>query len=233
MNAEEIEKFLGLSKGAFNHIPVYARNAALSAIAKVRELEEQNLFRPGLYYIALIDLSASTVASAHLSPEINKRRIETFITATVEALGSIELKNYAQFVKEIGDASLFLFSSFDDLYRWWRATHSAFEAYNQDWKDELEDKEWPFFKLDAKTVVHLGEVSFAEQKNPVALAVNQVFKIEKLFAPGELGATDAVRQAATPGLLSHKLSPIRHVEVTLPGDSEVTYTWKLAQWVSS
>ena len=78
----------------------------MRAIAKVRQLEESQLFRPGLYYIALTDLVGSTTASRQLGADLNKRRVEAFITASVEALGQIQLSNYAQFVKEIGDATL-------------------------------------------------------------------------------------------------------------------------------
>lgn len=232
MNAEDVDKFLGLSKGAFSHIPGYAMEAALQAIAKVRDLEDKHLFRPGLYYIALTDLTASTVASAHLSADLNQRRIEAFITATVEALGSIHLRNYAQFVKEIGDASLFLFSSFEDLHDWWKATQENLESYNQEYQcsGEVEDHEWQYFELSAKSVVHLGEVSFAERKNPIALSVNQVFKIEKMFQAGELGATEPVRQSAAPALLNRKLKPSKTGDVVLPGDCDPTLVWLLDRW---
>jgi hypothetical protein len=89
MDPEEIDSFLGLPKGAFNHIPIYARKAAMHAIAKVRKLEEEQIFRPGLYYIVLIDLTASTRASKLLGTELNQRRVQAFITACVEALGEV------------------------------------------------------------------------------------------------------------------------------------------------
>ena len=49
MDPREAEAFLGLPKGAFDHIPIYARKPALEAIAKVRILEQERTFRPGLY----------------------------------------------------------------------------------------------------------------------------------------------------------------------------------------
>lgn len=230
MELDELAAYLGISKDGLNHIPGYARRAALEAIKKVRDLEKANLFRPGLYYVVLIDLVGSTKASLHLGHELNKRRIETFIAATVEALGQISPQNYVQFVKEIGDASLFIFSSFHDLYSWWQKAEENFEAYNQEieHEDELEEQQLPIFRLSAKTVVHLGEVSFSEGKNPVAFAVNQVFKIEKLFTAGQLGATDAVKEAAAPNLIDLKLTPTRHTDVLLPEMQNDTPTWILA-----
>lgn len=233
MDEKEAAKFLGVPSGSLSHIPPYALIPALEAIAKVRDLEAKNLFRPGLYYVALVDLTASTAASAHLGAETNIRRIEAFITATVEALGSIKPRNYAQFLKEVGDGSLFLFSSFDDLYDWWIKAQGNLESYNDEYRGDFEDDEWEYFKLSAKTVVHLGEVAFSEHKNPIALAVNQVFKIEKLFSAYELGATDAVRQAATPGLIQRELTPVKRKSVVLPGDKTATLTWKLADMGSA
>ncbi len=229
MNPEEFYRFLGLPKGAFDHIPAYARHGALKAIAKVRELEEKQIFRPGLYYIALIDLTASTESSAALGHELNTRRVETFITACVEALGSIDLKSYAQFVKEIGDATLFIFTSFDDLFSWWNRAEEEFLYYNQEWEHKLEPEEYRHFQIRAKTVVHLGEVSYITKANPLALAINQVFKIEKLFLPYQLGCTHAVRSAAAPNITSFALSPTSGQAVVLPGDSEETQTWVLAE----
>jgi class 3 adenylate cyclase len=232
MDLDELElaAYLGISKDGLSHIPEYARHAALQAINKVRDLEKANLFRPGLYYVALIDLVGSTKASLHLGHDLNTRRIETFVAATVEALGQISPRNYVQCVKEIGDASLFIFSSFSDLYSWWQKAEENFETYNQEieHEGELDDYQLPIFRLSAKTVVHLGEVSFSEGKNPVAFAVNQVFKIEKLFSAGQLGATDAVKEAAAPNLVDLKLIPTRHTDVLLPEMQKKTPTWILA-----
>ncbi len=225
MTPEEVDRFLGLPRGSFDHIPNYARQAALVAIANVRELEERQLFRPGLYYIVLIDLTSSTEASKSLGLELNQKRVQTFITASVEALGHIELSSYAQFLKEIGDATLFIFSSFEDLYHWWGAVENAFFTYNNEWAGELGDKLFRAFNISAKTVVHLGEVSYITKGNPLSLAVNQVFKIEKLFGAGQLGCTEAVRSAACPHFQKFKIQPLRAKDVTLPGDDSVSSTW--------
>jgi hypothetical protein len=118
-NPADVEKFLKLNPGTFDHIPHYAREGALDAIRHVMELEERQLFRPGLYYILLSDLCRSTEASLHLGAELNRLRVETFILNCIEALGSIELENYAMFLREIGDAVLIIFSSFRDILEWY------------------------------------------------------------------------------------------------------------------
>ncbi len=197
----------------------------MRAIAKVRQLEESQLFRPGLYYIALTDLVGSTIASRQLGVDLNKRRVETFITASVEALGQIQLSNYAQFVKEIGDATLFIFSSFDDLYNWWKQAAHNYGTYNYFNEGELSVEQESAFAIRARTVVHLGEVAYSSRSNPVALAVNQVFKIEKMFTAGQLGVTDVVRQAADPSLVAKGLVPVKHQDVILPGRTESSSTW--------
>jgi hypothetical protein len=189
VKAEDVDRFLGLPKGSFDHIPNYARQAALEAIANVRRLEEQQLFRPGVYYIVLTDLTASTEASKVLGLELNKKRVETFVTANVEALGQIELTSYAQFLKEIGDATLFIFSSFADVYAWWQQACFLLGSYDDEWRAEICDaKLFSAFSLRAKTVIHLGEVSYITGGNPLCLAINQVFKIEKLFYPANSAA---------------------------------------------
>ncbi len=137
MKPEDVDQFLGLPKGSFDHIPNYAREAAMQAIANVRRLEDEKLFRPGLYYIVLIDLTSSTQASKALGVYLNQKRVQTFVTASVEALGNIELSSYAQFLKEIGDATLFIFSSFEDVYAWWKTAFNLFWSYNEEWEDEI------------------------------------------------------------------------------------------------
>src|ERR1044072_5081055 len=118
MDFEELEKLAGLGKGAFDHVPRYARNDAIQSVLRVRELEDTQLLRPGLYYIALIDLCGSTNASSVLGPEVNKERIEQFVRCAIQALKIIDLRNQAQFIKEIGDAALIIFSAFEDIIQW-------------------------------------------------------------------------------------------------------------------
>lgn len=228
-NLDDIDAILGLGRGAFDHIPKYCREAAIEAIAQVRRMEEQQLFRPGVYYVALTDLSGATASSLTLGAELNKRRVEAFITACVESLGISAPTSYAQFLKVVGDAGLFLFSSFTDLYQWWEATQHRMQFYSYEWNRTLDPDKRSAFQLRSKTVFHVGELLYSEGNDPVSAAVNQVFKIEKLFAAGELGCTDIAKAVASPFLPDLKLTPEKRNEIILPGMEFATGTWLIAK----
>jgi class 3 adenylate cyclase len=228
MDIESIESLLGLGRGAFNHIPKYCRAEAIEAIARVRQLEEDRLLRSGVYYIVLSDLSGATAASSALGVELNRRRVESFITVCVQSLGESEPKNYAQFLKAVGDAALLLFSSFSDVFAWWTETQNRMRLYSSEWNRELEPDQRTIFQLRAKTVFHVGEVEYSEGTDPVAAAVNQVFKIEKMFNSGELGCTETARAVAAPFFADFKLSPSEREEAVLPGLESPMMTWLVA-----
>jgi hypothetical protein len=78
------------------------------------------------------------------------------------------------------------------------------------------------FYLEAKTVVHAGEVAYSDETIPVALAVNQVFKIEKMFGPNELGITHTVKTTAEPIIKSIGLKLRKRKMIILPGSNEST-----------
>jgi hypothetical protein len=130
MEYEDLEKLAGLGRGAFDHVPRYARNDAIKSVLKVRELEDSQLLRPGLYYIALIDMCGSTNASSVLGIETNKDRIEQFIRYAIQGLQNVQLKNQAQFIRDIGDAALLLFSAFQDIIKWSVAVDELHHVYN-------------------------------------------------------------------------------------------------------
>jgi hypothetical protein len=233
LDERDVERFLGLPRGAFDHIPSYARRPALQAIAKVREMEETNLFRPGLYYIVLADLSGSTESSRVLGKDDNTKRVEWFVTACVEALGQFKVRNYFQFVKEIGDATLFIFSSFEDVLDWSESVELLWESYSDEYEppsghqhgQEMIDS----FRLTGKRVIHLGEVSYIERANPIALAVTQIFKIEKLFGGGDVGCTEVVQRSAHPVVQSRGLTFEKHVTAQLPGDEGQSQTFRIVR----
>lgn len=222
LTTKGLDKYLGYAPGTFDHIPHYCRDDAISAIRRVKHMERGNLFRPGLYYIVLSDLCNSTKASAILGQELNKKRVESFIFKCVETLGYMNPRNYFMFLREVGDAVLIIFSSFADAHEWWWRMESWLETQNGLWSWELETKDFKYFRLEAKTVVHAGEIAYSDQTIPMALAVNQVFKIEKLFKKHELGITDTVRHTATDVMKSLKLRPRKRVVIKLPGGQEPT-----------
>ncbi len=180
------------------------------------------MFRPGLYYIVLSDLCHSTQSAARLGQDLNKKRVESFILKCVETLGYMHPRNYFMFLREVGDAVLILFSSFADAHEWWWRMESWLETENGLWSWEVEPKDFRYFELEAKTVINLGEVGYSGESIPMALAVNQVFKIEKLFKKKELGITDTVRRASTDVIKSLKLRPRKRDVVKLPGTKEAT-----------
>jgi class 3 adenylate cyclase len=216
-HAAPIEKYLKLRPGSFDHIPHYARNSAIEAIRSVMHLERRNIFREGLYYIVLCDLCRSSEAAAKLGQERNKDRIETFILTCIEALAHFEPRNYFLPIREIGDAVLILFSSFEDALEWWREMNGGLASRNAMWKYEIPTSLRRTFRCEAKTVIHVGEVAYSDHNIPIAQAVNEVFKIEKLFKANELGITDPVRISTAPILRGHDLQPKSRGSAMLPG----------------
>ncbi len=221
-SAADVDDFLGFEPGTFDHIPHYARLEALAALLHVREMEQNHVFRPGLYYTVLSDLCRSTEASIVLGNEISKKRIETFILTCVDAMGHIETTNYHLFLREVGDAVLILFSSFGDAYNWWQTMHSWLDGRDGMWGMELDlsRSELKQFRLEAKTIIHAGEVDYSGTNIPISAAVNQVFKVEKKFKANELGVTQQALACARPVLRSLKLRPRLRCKVKLPGDKE-------------
>jgi class 3 adenylate cyclase len=215
--AAPIEKYLNLRPGSFDHIPHYARASAIDAIRSVMRLERKNIFREGLYYIVLCDLCRSSEGAAKLGQELNKDRIETFILTCIEALAHFEPRNYFLPVREIGDAVLILFASFEDALAWWREMNGNLAFRNYMWEHDIPRSLRRTFRCEAKTVVHTGEVAYSDQNIPVAQAVNEVFKIEKMFKANELGITEPVRISAAPILREHGLQPKSRGTAILPG----------------
>lgn len=222
ITGKAIDEFLGFDAGTFNHIPHYARQEAIDAMRQVMKVERSRLFRPGLYYIVLSDLCRTTEASAILGTALNKKRVESFILRCVECLTYINPQNYFWFVREIGDAVLLLFSSFEDAFTWWCRMESWIDIQNALWKMDLSAEQFKTFYIEAKTVIHAGEVAYSDNTIPVALAVNQTFKIEKLFGPSELGITHIVKTTAEPIITSLKLSPVKRKTIVLPRGTERT-----------
>ena len=218
--AADVDELLGFEPGTFDHIPHYARYEALDALLHVRDMEKNHVFRPGLYYIVLSDLCRATEASLVLGNDISRKRIQTFILTCVDALGHIETTNYHLFLREIGDAVLMLFSSFKDAYEWWLTMHSWLNGRDGMWRNELDlsRSQQKQFKLEAKTIVHAGEVSYSGGNIPLSAAINQVFKVEKKFKENELGITEYTLLCARPVLRDLKIRPYLRASVRLPGD---------------
>ena len=168
------------------YAPSYALDEAAEAIERIAELQAQRLIRDGVYYIVLADLVGSTKFAATHGNPAGAARVQRFIKHSFDALNHSELKNTALFVKEIGDAVLFIFQHFPDVLRW----RAAFGEYL-----ELPAPE----PIAIRTCVHVGEVSL-EGVNPLSLAVSQCFKMEKAVAAHDLVLTDPAYHIAWPTL---------------------------------
>ncbi len=100
------------------YAPAYAKNEASQALDKIFELQSQGVIRDGIYYIVLVDLVGSTKYSAEHGNAKMTERIRTFVTYSFNALTASKIRNTGIFLKEIGDAVLFVFQHFPDILKW-------------------------------------------------------------------------------------------------------------------
>lgn len=175
-----------IHKEFLKYAPAYAQEEAQLAIAKVVELQKQGVIRNGLYYIVLVDLVGSTKYTAEFGNDKAAKRIEYFVTSSFNALNEAEIRNIGLFIKEIGDAVLFIFQHFPDILRW--------RAGLDKWLDLMKEVDVPY---EIRTCVHVGEVSL-QGVNPFSLAVSQTFKIEKAVQAGEIVLTEPAYSVAWP-----------------------------------
>jgi hypothetical protein len=223
-----LERYLNFPEGSLRNIPIYARKPAVDAILKVKEMESKNLFRPGLYYIALADLCGNTAFNAKYGDAEGDVRTEWFHTSVIQSLGEIKLNNYVAFNKTIGDASLLIFSSFKDVFAWSAQFsenldslageyHENLEIRGVDYDEDTLEERISDFAPRARRFVHLGEVSYKENTDPMCLAVSQAFKIEKNFSEPDLGCTQAVADAIRPKLNELNLALKPNKAINIPG----------------
>lgn len=100
------------------YAPHYAQKEAGQAIERVLDLQAQGVIRHGLYYIVLVDLVGSTKFLAQHGNKEAVERIERFVVSSFHALNDLKLSNVALFIKEIGDAVLYIFQHFPDVLNW-------------------------------------------------------------------------------------------------------------------
>jgi hypothetical protein len=234
-----MERYLNLPKGSLRNIPEYALDDAVYAISRVKEMESTSLFRPGLYYIVLVDLVGNTKFNAQYGDAAGDLRIEWFQTCVIESIGNIEPRNYIAFSKTIGDAALLIFSSFLDVYDWSNKLTANLLRMSNEYeflmvgnkrrpgKEKVEQAK--HFALRARRLVHLGEVAFKENIDPLSLAVSATFKIEKSFSDVDLGCTQAVADAIAPKLGELNLRLDENVPVAIPGMVESSMTYYIRQ----
>lgn len=208
-----------------SHIPEYARSAAQKALVKIRNLEKAGKFKAGLYYVVFVDLVGSAVASTKIGPDENAKRIKNFIKFTTTAWKAISPRNTVLFVREIGDGVLFIFSNFEDILNWVRKLDEYCKRYNKSRKVAGKPA---VYKLSFKRVVHLGEVHYLDSKSPIALAVNQLFSIEKKISGEVFVVTDPVREVILANINSGQLSARMAMKVRFPGHKSRRPLWLIS-----
>ena len=171
------------------YAPAYARDEASSALNKIFELQSQGIIRDGIYYIVLVDIVGSTKFAAEFGNLKLSERIKTFVTYSFNALSESKIKNNGIFLREIGDAVLFIFQHFPDILKW----RDNFQKY-LDVFGKIKD---PY---TLRTCIHIGEVTL-EGVNPLTLAVSQTFKMEKTVQPNDIVLTDPAYHVAWPTIM--------------------------------
>jgi hypothetical protein len=162
---EALERYLNLPIGSLSNIPIYARVAAVDAINVVKEMESKTLFRPGLYYIVLVDLRGNTEFNVKYGNSEGDVRVQWFQTAVIESIGQIAPQNYVAFSKTIGDAALLIFSSFRDVLKWSEKLTENLSGLEQEYPENLDTRDVDFdiemleervsdFTLKARRLVH-------------------------------------------------------------------------------
>ena len=250
-DTKSLEEYLEIPKDSLKNIPVYARTESLSAIRNVMKLESEKHFRRGIYYIVLTDLCKNTAFQKKYGNDLTDIRVQWFHTAVIRALGEIQLDNYANFNKTIGDASLLIFSSFHDVIKWSNQLQHSFVRLKESFQETISDSDSIIssliyddekedddaidnivndFDLKARRLVHIGEVSYSDNTDPLALAVSQTFKTEKVFSSYEyLGCTQIVANIVPPLLRGLGLKLVENVETQIVGEENRSMTYYLVK----
>lgn len=168
------------------YAPSYAKAEASSALNKLFELQSQGILRDGIYYIVLVDIVGSTKYAAEHGNLKLAERIKTFVTYSFNALSASKIKNNGIFLKEIGDAVLFIFQHFPDILKWRENLSQYLRLSTQ-----------PY---ELRTCVHIGEVTL-EGVNPITLAVSQTFKMEKSVKGNDIVLTEPAFSVAWPTIM--------------------------------
>ena len=170
------------------YAPAYAQEQAKEAIRKVVDLQKQGVLRDGIYYVVLVDVVGATKYGAAHGNAALADRIKRFVTRSFDAFNEAKIRNSGLFLKEIGDAVLFVFQHFPDILRWRHQLNL--------WLDVEAKIDEP---MVLRTCVHIGEVSL-QGVNPLSLAVSQVFKMEKAVAGNAIVLTESAYHVAWPTL---------------------------------
>ena len=138
-----------------------------------------------------------------------------------------QLKNSAFFVKEVGDASLFLFNNFLDILKWKQTLKKKCDSYN---KKITKSKNSKYHVIEYKVIVHLGEIHPDDKGDPKALSLNQLSKIEKDFKKNQFGITEKVRLVILPRINSEQIKISKIKEIKLEGEKNPSMIWNITKF---
>lgn len=166
-----------MKKIAMTSLQIFEQAKATLIPSLLKAAEEYNL-RGGLYYIVLIDLFNSTVASSKMDKDQYSKWVGGFVSFSKSVLGFPQ-KNTSVFLKTIVDGSLFLFRNFDDILEWRNNVNKLCVEHN---RKSIANGNPDFHQYHTKIIVHLGEVLIdLKNRGGSSFALNIVFKIEKQF----------------------------------------------------
>ncbi len=242
---DDIEDKLQITRGSLGSIPDYARVPGINMVKRILEMQKKTLFREGLYYIVLSDISKNTEFNVKYGNAHADIRNQWFHTAVIEALGEIELNNYANFIKTIGDASLVVFSSIGDIIKWSEKLNETLEIYNKEYETQLREDRLPThifdhnkhdieqqikdFKLDVRRLIHVGEIQYTDEYDPLSLAISQTFKVEKNFARTDLGCTGRAARLIEPALIEHGYKLKENKKIDMQGEEGLVMSYYIVK----
>jgi len=193
-------------------------------MSSLRDAVKKHNLKNGLYYVVITDLSSSTNASDKISNELEYCKwVNGFIEITKKALDFTH-RNDATWGLKCGDASLFLFTNFEDVIEWRDNFLSLSDKYN----DKCKSGKINLPEYHNKIIVHLGEIDFGKEDEDLKLsAVNVIFEIEKKFEKNDFGITDTVREAILPEISSGRFGVKKGKKFNIDKKSSVIQLWKL------
>lgn len=160
----------------------------------------------GIYYIVLADLVESTKFVVRMGNDALMARIQIFVEAAKKAIENANMSsNSGHFIKSVGDAVLIAFSHFPDIVQWQMEFDGTL--------DLAENLGEPYRK---RICVHAGEIRFFEG-DTAALAINQMFKMEKAVQAGDVVLTEIARHLALPSLYPNQCELLELGTVQLDG----------------
>ncbi len=217
----DLSQLKKIIKGGLNKIQMKDLEIQMGVV----DVGKKHNLRDGLFYVVLIDLAGSTLASSKMDGIAFTEWIKKFIQITKEALNTRQ-RNLAVFVKSVGDGALFLFRNFEDIIQWKKRVDEACRQHNENCKKVGKPD---FQQYHHKTVIHLSEVYFdMENYDANAFGINVVFKVEKKFARGEIGITDLVKQLILSEINSGKFRIVNGDSYSLDENADhIIPLWKL------